>query len=75
MAIGPTAEIRAATALRHSAGQIHDGKVVESPTHVGMVRIKRLFEDRQRALVQPLRLAVLALRRPESSRATDVFVG
>ena len=29
--------------------------------HVGVVRTERLLADRQRALVEPLRLAVLAL--------------
>src|SRR6516165_11705816 len=44
-----------------TASFIEDRHVVESPAHVGVVRTERFFLDRQRALVQPLSLAVLAL--------------
>ena len=37
-------------------------QVVEGLAHVGVVRTERLFADRQRVLVQPLRFAVVALR-------------
>src|SRR5262249_46484627 len=40
---------------------IEDRHVVEGPGHVGMARAECLLVDRQRALVQPLSLAVLAL--------------
>src|SRR6516162_9080864 len=44
-----------------TASFIEDRHVVEGPGHVRVVRTERFFLDRQRALVQPLRLAVLPL--------------
>src|SRR6516162_11780807 len=44
-----------------TATLIEDRHVVEGPGHVGMARAECLLVDHQRALVQPLSLAVLAL--------------
>src|SRR5262245_19562646 len=44
-----------------TASFVKDSHVVEGPRHVGMARAERLLADDQRALIEPLRLAVLTL--------------
>jgi hypothetical protein len=40
---------------------IHVGQVVQAVAHIEVVRTEGCFPDRQRALVEPLCFAVLAL--------------